>query len=234
MHYWGFHRTIQPGGYWPEVWWEFNANKSTWSITAAADSWGEYTNHLRTYRFRATAVTARRTTPKSARGGTATTADLMHLTGSGQAVSSHAHLGVDGFGDHTSAGLIQLNTRWALTASERRSVTCHEMGHSLGLYHFSGAGSCMDASAYSFATYPVAHDYDVLNGVYNGHHPISAGGGGCGKPIAPGVQEVPGYPTPLTAHELHVIAAANAATDPRLQPKPHPLPQPVSPNIIPC
>lgn len=51
MHYWGFHREIQPGGYWPEVRWEINANDAHWSLSAAADRWGQYTTYLRTYRY---------------------------------------------------------------------------------------------------------------------------------------------------------------------------------------
>lgn len=52
-----------------------------------------------------------------------------------------------------------------LSARERRSTACHELGHALGLDHRRPLGSCM-AEPLEASAYPDAHDVRVLNRLY--------------------------------------------------------------------
>ena len=47
----------------------------------------------------------------------------------------------------TSPVQIQLNDSYGLSASEHRAVTCHELGHALGLDHDNRASSCLQPVA---------------------------------------------------------------------------------------
>ena len=48
----------------------------------------------------------------------------------------------------------------------RLSVMCHELGHTIGLGHVRGRGSCMTQSTNFFPTTPDRHDYDELEKIY--------------------------------------------------------------------
>ncbi len=50
--------------------------------------------------------------------------------------------------------------------SLRLSVMCHELGHTIGLGHVRGRGSCMTQSVNHFPTTPDRHDYDELEKIY--------------------------------------------------------------------
>lgn len=53
-------------------------------------------------------------------------------------------------------------------ASQRRALTCQELGHALGLDHATVTSSCMYQDATQAATTPRQHDYDMLNiTIYN-------------------------------------------------------------------
>jgi hypothetical protein len=76
--------------------------------------------------------------------------------------------------DHfTSTHLIRLNRACeSKSASFRRSLTCQEMGHALGLDHAAATSSCMFQDPSRAATTPRQHDYDVVNAIYNKYdHP---------------------------------------------------------------
>lgn len=53
-------------------------------------------------------------------------------------------------------------------ARDRRSLTCQELGHALGLDHATVTSSCMFQDASRASTTPRQHDYDMLNlNIYN-------------------------------------------------------------------
>ncbi len=55
------------------------------------------------------------------------------------------------------------------TAAQRRKVTCHEIGHALGLAESSMTNSCMDNQPNHWYEYTSWHDFDVLRQLYQGH-----------------------------------------------------------------
>lgn len=54
------------------------------------------------------------------------------------------------------------NNAYGLDASQRRSLTCQEQGHALGLDHRSTNDSCMMQNVDYSSDYPDQHDYDTL------------------------------------------------------------------------
>ena len=66
-----------------------------------------------------------------------------------------------------SIGIV-LNTYWAANSNKDRSVTCHEIGHALGLDHQGDAAtSCMTNGPTNFPLYPNDHDWNLLFNLYN-------------------------------------------------------------------
>jgi hypothetical protein len=59
---------------------------------------------------------------------------------------------------------IQLNDTYRMSAAEHRAVTCHELGHALGLDDDPQAGSCLQSIPH--ALHPDATDLDSLDGRY--------------------------------------------------------------------
>lgn len=68
--------------------------------------------------------------------------------------------------NHIQKGWAKLNN--STSDSLRRSVICHELGHTLGLDHRSATSSCMYGASDAFPNYPDNHDYDQL--VNQTHH----------------------------------------------------------------
>jgi hypothetical protein len=63
---------------------------------------------------------------------------------------------------------VYLNDTYKLSADQRRSVACHELGHAIGVFDDSlvSSTSCMTTDS-NFPLYPDAHDYKVIASVYN-------------------------------------------------------------------
>lgn len=60
----------------------------------------------------------------------------------------------------------------ALNANQRLKITCHEIGHSLGLGHTGATDTCMKTNALQGSNSPSSHDYsEIHNAIYN--HPDS-------------------------------------------------------------
>lgn len=55
------------------------------------------------------------------------------------------------------------------TTAQRRKVTCHEVGHSLGMMESFRHDSCMDQTIGSWYEYTSPHDFDVLRGMHAFH-----------------------------------------------------------------
>jgi len=64
----------------------------------------------------------------------------------------------------TGSVQIQLNDSYRMGAAERRAVSCHELGHALGLDHDSRASSCLQSIPH--ALHPDAADLDSLETRY--------------------------------------------------------------------
>ncbi len=59
---------------------------------------------------------------------------------------------------------IQLSDSYLMSPAEHRAVTCHELGHALGLDHDTRTSSCLQSVAH--ALHPDATDLDSLDGRY--------------------------------------------------------------------
>lgn len=77
-------------------------------------------------------------------------------------------------GSHITQGTSKMNDSYSqafASQNQRDHVMCQEIGHLFGLGHTSEDGSsqgtCMDYSNSSSSTRPNAHDYDLLNTIYN-------------------------------------------------------------------
>jgi hypothetical protein len=60
---------------------------------------------------------------------------------------------------------VQLNDSYSLTANERRTITCHELGHALSLHHNTANSSCLRSGTY-ISLRPNVHDYELLKRIY--------------------------------------------------------------------
>lgn len=142
---------------------------SAWPVVAAFNSWnanprlamGYYTN------------------PSSCGGHCVNTAaispanDPLNVLGSNcSGVLGYTTTGSIGGRNHfTEALRIRFNNSCnsVLTQSQRRTIVCHEMGHSVGLDHQGVTSSCMYTGGYLSNT-PNAHDFsEIHNVIYN--HP---------------------------------------------------------------
>ena len=86
--------------------------------------------------------------------------------------------GANGWNGHTSvnhSGLdprvilsayIQLNDSYGLSTTEHRMVTCHELGHALGLDHNDYTSSCLFWYAQAGTTVPNTGDFLMLDSIY--------------------------------------------------------------------
>lgn len=70
---------------------------------------------------------------------------------------------------HLQRAEIDLSSTRRMSPAKRLSVTCHEMGHALGLGHRLATSSCM-YNANAFPLRPDRHDYDALRAQYTHVH----------------------------------------------------------------
>ena len=77
-------------------------------------------------------------------------------------------------GKHFKSGsvYIQLNnsvtSSYGLTAGQRQGIACHEQGHAIGLEHREYTDDCMySKDTRYFPRYPSAHDYSLVDAIYN-------------------------------------------------------------------
>jgi hypothetical protein len=173
------HHNYPHGGYWPKIVFENNTD-GTWSIAQSSNQWGAGTWYLMTQVIGGDGCNGSFGVVEICSG---TFPEIWcgpnYPPGSWSGCWEPRWMGCDGFGNHACGGLIRLSNP-ATAQGLRRSVSCHEMGHALGLNHLSGVGSCMDGGNV-FPSYPHQHDYDVLNVVqYTEHHPFTNPGGGGG------------------------------------------------------
>jgi hypothetical protein len=68
---------------------------------------------------------------------------------------------LDYSGTHIVAARVRINSHWGHGASYRRYVLCHEIGHSLGLWHRSKGSSCLNSGQH-----PDGHDLTMLGSIY--------------------------------------------------------------------
>lgn len=62
---------------------------------------------------------------------------------------------------HFHSSHINLSSSRSMSSLQRLSITCHEVGHALGLGHRSGGETCM-VNGYRFPPQPDRHDFDQL------------------------------------------------------------------------
>lgn len=60
---------------------------------------------------------------------------------------------------------VKLNDSYSLTANERRTIACHELGHALALNHNTATSSCLYSGTYISLT-PNSNDYTLLSQIY--------------------------------------------------------------------
>ncbi len=87
-------------------------------------------------------------------------------------------------GDHITQGSAQVNDSYSMSQEDRNHVMCQEVGHLFGLGHTSENGSsqetCMDYSDDPNSQWPNAHDYELLEDIYE--HLDTGGNNGGGRP----------------------------------------------------
>jgi hypothetical protein len=64
-------------------------------------------------------------------------------------------------GDRITGGRIRINDYWGTGASFRRFVLCHEVGHSLGLWHRTDGSSCLNGGRH-----PDQHDLAMVRELF--------------------------------------------------------------------
>jgi len=86
-------------------------------------------------------------------------------------------------GNHITDGRVRVNNYYGTSNSYRRHVLCQEVGHVLGLDHqASGNNSCMDDSSAGWdELHPNAHDYEMLERIYDHRHTSLAATAGTGE-----------------------------------------------------
>ncbi|MBA2313144.1 MAG: hypothetical protein H0V97_10145 [Actinobacteria bacterium] len=94
-------------------------------------------------------------------------------------------------GEHIVAATVRVNDRFGTGAKFRRFVVCHELGHSLGLWHRNKGDSCLNGGQR-----PDAHDLDTLAEIYGHTDEVTKPPAACfrnlvcgplvGAPAAPG------------------------------------------------
>lgn len=73
----------------------------------------------------------------------------------------------DNAGHYTTTNTVHLNNQLTVSPEQRRSTTCQEQGHVLGLDHSTAADTCMLANTNpSFPQYPNADDFGTLQALY--------------------------------------------------------------------
>ena len=116
--------------------------------------------------------------------------------------------------NHIVKAAVRLNNYYTYAySSYRRYVYCHEVGHTLALYHSSSRSSCMWAEGWPAV--PEQHDYDVLSSgythtdSYNTSH--STGSGGC-RPVDAALTGMTLAVEPYITFELWPKVAADGRT----------------------
>ena len=100
---------------------------------------------------------------------------------------------------HITKGTAKMNDFYSYSADYKRHLMCREIGHNFGLTHTSEDGSsqgtCMDYSNDESSQWPNAHDYELLEFIYehadsyNSYDDSDDGGdtgGGCNAPPGKG------------------------------------------------
>jgi len=86
-------------------------------------------------------------------------------------IDSSRHLKHGTHSNPESGVVIHFNNYYVprTTTAQRRKVTCHEVGHSLGLMESHRDDSCMDQDLGTWYEYTSKHDFDVLWSMYAVH-----------------------------------------------------------------
>lgn len=73
----------------------------------------------------------------------------------------------DGAGHYTTTNSVHLNNQLTVSPQQRRSTTCQEQGHILGLDHSAAGDSCMlQYTNPTYPQYPNADDFGTLQALY--------------------------------------------------------------------
>jgi Matrixin len=139
----------------PQVYFIDNTS-SAWPVAAAVPPWNQAHGVDSLYRF---------ATCPAAAGIHCVTTTNGNFGDTGW--DGQTNMQIDANHNFVDGMSIQFNDYYQETASEHRTVTCHELGHALGLDHNSSTNSCMFAGGAPSATTPAADDYTLLADIYS-------------------------------------------------------------------
>ncbi|WBQ08336.1 hypothetical protein [Kribbella sp. CA-293567] len=99
-------------------------------------------------------------------GSTACPTGVHCVTVANGAYGSTGWLGLTTWTPNTQGPVsVKLNDSYTLTAAERRTIACHELGHALSLNHNTSTTSCLYSGTY-VSLVPNADDYKILPLIY--------------------------------------------------------------------
>ena len=127
-----------------------DSSTSSWPVLASVTEWNRATGIDSFWRS----------------GSTACPSGVHCVTVANGAYGTTGWLGLTTWTPNTQGPVsVKLNDSYTLTASERRTIACHELGHALSLNHNSSTTSCLYSGTY-ISLVPNTDDYNLLPKIY--------------------------------------------------------------------